>query len=187
MCQRSLEVRWGEWVCHCWLTCLVTSCVCVSLGFRNITWATVLTQLSAGFSLHSLAWGSFTCCMAASVTTLNSYTKTVIEFRHKRKIFEQGFREEQNFLDQEAIKYFRERSVQTVSRSVEVLMDSASLKIQARGQSPRDTWWRCVLKRQKILHGLGFFLRSVMSQCLPVLLYSVRHKTDQSSQCASDS
>uniref|UniRef100_A0A674GL54 GSG1 like n=1 Tax=Taeniopygia guttata TaxID=59729 RepID=A0A674GL54_TAEGU len=57
-----------------------------------------------------LAWGSFTCCMAASVTTLNSYTKTVIEFRHKRKIFEQGFREEQNFLDQEAIKYFRERT-----------------------------------------------------------------------------
>lgn len=103
-------------------------CVCVSLGFRNITWATVLTQLSAGFSLHSLAWGSFTCCMAASVTTLNSYTKTVIEFRHKRKIFEQGFREEQNFLDQEAIKYFRERSVQTASRSVEVFMDSASLR-----------------------------------------------------------
>ncbi|XP_032303451.1 germ cell-specific gene 1-like protein isoform X4 [Coturnix japonica] len=59
-----------------------------------------------------LAWGSFTCCMAASVTTLNSYTKTVIEFRHKRKIFEQGFREEQNFLDQEAIKYFRERASQ---------------------------------------------------------------------------
>ncbi|XP_063270598.1 germ cell-specific gene 1-like protein isoform X2 [Prinia subflava] len=57
-----------------------------------------------------LAWGSFTCCMAASVTTLNSYTKTVIEFRHKRKIFEQGFREEQNFLDQEALKYFRERA-----------------------------------------------------------------------------
>ncbi|XP_073218735.1 germ cell-specific gene 1-like protein isoform X4 [Lepidochelys kempii] len=59
-----------------------------------------------------LAWGSFTCCMAASVTTLNSYTKTVIEFRHKRKIFEQGFREEQTFLDQEAIKYFRERAAQ---------------------------------------------------------------------------
>lgn len=62
--------------------------------------------------------------MAASVTTLNSYTKTVIEFRHKRKIFEQGFREEQNFLDQEAIKYFRERSVQSVTPSGEVFMDS---------------------------------------------------------------
>ncbi|XP_027718928.1 germ cell-specific gene 1-like protein isoform X2 [Vombatus ursinus] len=57
-----------------------------------------------------LAWGSFTCCMAASVTTLNSYTKTVIEFRHKRKVFEQGFREEPTFIDPEAIKYFRERT-----------------------------------------------------------------------------
>lgn len=49
--------------------------------------------------------------MAASVTTLNSYTKTVIEFRHKRKVFEQGHREEPTFIDPEAIKYFRERSV----------------------------------------------------------------------------
>uniref|UniRef100_A0A2K6G2C9 Uncharacterized protein n=1 Tax=Propithecus coquereli TaxID=379532 RepID=A0A2K6G2C9_PROCO len=56
-----------------------------------------------------MAWGSFTCCMAASVTTLNSYTKTVIEFRHKRKVFEQGYREEPTFIDPEAIKYFRER------------------------------------------------------------------------------
>ncbi|XP_021093026.1 germ cell-specific gene 1-like protein isoform X1 [Heterocephalus glaber] len=56
-----------------------------------------------------LAWGSFTCCMAASVTTLNSYTKTVIEFRHKRKVFEQGYREEPTFIDPEAIEYFRER------------------------------------------------------------------------------
>ncbi|NXD40896.1 GSG1L protein, partial [Copsychus sechellarum] len=73
-----------------------------------------------------LAWGSFTCCMAASVTTLNSYTKTVIEFRHKRKIFEQGFREEQNFLDQEAIKYFRERSVQSGTAAGQVSMGSAA-------------------------------------------------------------
>ncbi|XP_015265375.1 PREDICTED: germ cell-specific gene 1-like protein, partial [Gekko japonicus] len=61
-----------------------------------------------------LAWGSFTCCMAASVTTLNSYTKTVIEFRHKRKVFEQGFPEEEEEdptgpADPEPIKYFHER------------------------------------------------------------------------------
>lgn len=49
--------------------------------------------------------------MAASVTTLNSYTKTVIEFRHKRKVFEQGYGEEPAFTEPEAIKYFRERSV----------------------------------------------------------------------------
>ncbi|XP_023249592.1 germ cell-specific gene 1-like protein [Seriola lalandi dorsalis] len=67
-----------------------------------------------------MAWGSFTCCMAASVTTLNSYTKTVIEFRHKRKLFEQGLREEQNYLDQEAFHYFRDRSLQSISSTVEV-------------------------------------------------------------------
>ena len=71
-----------------------------------------LTVASLSSSLGSLAWGSFTCCMAASVTTLNSYTKTVIEFRHKRKVFEQGYREEPTFIDPEAVKYFRERSVQ---------------------------------------------------------------------------
>ncbi|XP_053750360.1 germ cell-specific gene 1-like protein isoform X4 [Panthera pardus] len=65
-----------------------------------------------------LAWGSFTCCMAASVTTLNSYTKTVIEFRHKRKVFEQGHREEPTFIDPEAIKYFRERIVLPVAGAV---------------------------------------------------------------------
>lgn len=70
-----------------------------------------LTVAPLSSSLGSLAWGSFTCCMAASVTTLNSYTKTVIEFRHKRKVFEQGYREEPTFIDPEAIKYFRERSV----------------------------------------------------------------------------
>ncbi|XP_038676879.1 germ cell-specific gene 1-like protein isoform X1 [Scyliorhinus canicula] len=70
-----------------------------------------------------LAWGSFTCCMAASVTTLNSYTKTVVEFRHKRKLYEQSLREEQMFVDREAVNYFRERSIQSVSNSVEVFAD----------------------------------------------------------------
>lgn len=83
-------------------------------GFRP---PALLTALPLSSSLGSLAWGSFTCCMAASVTTLNSYTKTVIEFRHKRKVFEQGYREEPTFVDPEAIKYFRERSVHMVATS----------------------------------------------------------------------
>uniref|UniRef100_A0A8C8R6L8 Germ cell associated 1 n=1 Tax=Pelusios castaneus TaxID=367368 RepID=A0A8C8R6L8_9SAUR len=29
-----------------------------------------------------MAWASFTCCMASAVTTLNTYTKTVLEFKH---------------------------------------------------------------------------------------------------------
>ncbi|KPP69756.1 germ cell-specific protein 1-like [Scleropages formosus] len=89
--------------------------VTVSLGpedWRPYSW-------DYGWSF-CLAWGSFTCCMAASVTTLNSYTKTVIEFRHKRKLLEQGLREEQTIIDPEAFGYFRETSLQSISGSVEV-------------------------------------------------------------------
>uniref|UniRef100_A0A8D2J7N4 Germ cell-specific gene 1-like protein n=1 Tax=Varanus komodoensis TaxID=61221 RepID=A0A8D2J7N4_VARKO len=53
-----------------------------------------------------LAWASFTCCMAASVSTLNSYTKTVIEFRHKRKVFELGFPGDPLYADHEPPKNF---------------------------------------------------------------------------------
>lgn len=65
----------------------------------------------------SMAWASFTCCMGASVTTINSYTKTVIEFRHKRKTFEQSIREEHA---REAFGYFRERSVHSISKSLDI-------------------------------------------------------------------
>ncbi|XP_016109893.1 germ cell-specific gene 1-like protein [Sinocyclocheilus grahami] len=83
---------------------------------------------------YSMAWGSFTCCMAASVTTLNSYTKTVIEFRHKRKLFEQGLREEQTFLDPEAFHYFRDRSVQSISSSIDVYPSHGSSHGSSRGK-----------------------------------------------------
>uniref|UniRef100_A0A672YK94 Gsg1-like n=1 Tax=Sphaeramia orbicularis TaxID=375764 RepID=A0A672YK94_9TELE len=83
-----------------------------------------------------MAWGSFTCCMAASVTTLNSYTKTVIEFRHKRKLFEQGLREEQNYLDQEAFHYFRDRSLQSISSTVEVYPGHGGTRAGMGGGGP---------------------------------------------------
>ncbi|XP_039740617.1 germ cell-specific gene 1-like protein isoform X4 [Pteropus medius] len=82
-----------------------------------------------------LAWGSFTCCMAASVTTLNSYTKTVIEFRHKRKVFEQGYREEPTFIDPEAIKYFRERAHEQISAQI-CRWPSSRAEILQRPASP---------------------------------------------------
>lgn len=34
----------------------------------------------------SLAWLSFSCCMAAAVATLNSYTKTIIEMKHRARL-----------------------------------------------------------------------------------------------------
>ncbi|XP_023677473.1 germ cell-specific gene 1-like protein [Paramormyrops kingsleyae] len=100
--------------------------ITVSLGpedWRPHTW-------DYGWSF-CLAWGSFTCCMAASVTTLNSYTKTVIEFRHKRKLFEQSLHEDRTFLEQEAFHYFRDRPVQSVSGSVEVFPAQGSSRAKA--------------------------------------------------------
>ncbi|KAF3843977.1 hypothetical protein F7725_016025 [Dissostichus mawsoni] len=82
-----------------------------------------------------MAWASFTCCMGASVTTLNSYTKTVIEFRHKRKTFEQSIREENA---REAFGYYRERSLQSISKSVEVY-PSQSLKSSRKTPIPADS------------------------------------------------
>ncbi|OCT61445.1 hypothetical protein XELAEV_18047469mg [Xenopus laevis] len=77
-----------------------------------------------------LAWCAFTCCMAASVTTLNSYTKTVIEFGNKQRIFEQILQEEQTFIDQNAIKNKKEQAIkkeqpiQSVSRSLDLAEDN---------------------------------------------------------------
>uniref|UniRef100_A0A672YJV5 Gsg1-like n=1 Tax=Sphaeramia orbicularis TaxID=375764 RepID=A0A672YJV5_9TELE len=57
-----------------------------------------------------MAWGSFTCCMA-----------TVIEFRHKRKLFEQGLREEQKLpRTRRPSTTSGTRSLQSISSTVEV-------------------------------------------------------------------
>ncbi|XP_028298599.1 germ cell-specific gene 1-like protein [Gouania willdenowi] len=34
----------------------------------------------------AMAWLSFSCCMAAAVATLNSYTKTIIEMKHRARV-----------------------------------------------------------------------------------------------------
>ncbi|XP_031432145.1 germ cell-specific gene 1-like protein [Clupea harengus] len=34
----------------------------------------------------ALAWVSFSCCMGAAVFTLNSYTKTIIELKHRQRL-----------------------------------------------------------------------------------------------------
>ncbi|XP_025902787.1 germ cell-specific gene 1-like protein 2 [Nothoprocta perdicaria] len=48
---------------------------------------------------YCLAWGSFACCMAAAVTTINKYTKTILEFKHKRKKLERTLKIKYKFPD----------------------------------------------------------------------------------------
>ncbi len=47
----------------------------------------------------SLAWGSFGTCMGSAVTALNHYTKTIIEFKFKRRTIEKKLRIEQKILE----------------------------------------------------------------------------------------
>nr|KAF6489572.1 GSG1 like [Molossus molossus] len=99
-----------------------------------------------------LAWGSFTCCMAASVTTLNSYTKTVIEFRHKRKVIELGYREEPTFIDPEAIKYFRESCKIKAQRGEVTCPSSHSWIEKGDGNEEEDFHLDCRHERYPARH-----------------------------------
>ncbi|KAM4031589.1 germ cell-specific gene 1-like protein 2 [Anomaloglossus baeobatrachus] len=50
---------------------------------------------------YCLAWGSFTCCMAASVTTINRYTKTILEFKQRRRNLERSLQNTQKTQEDE--------------------------------------------------------------------------------------
>ncbi|XP_020315908.2 germ cell-specific gene 1-like protein [Oncorhynchus tshawytscha] len=48
---------------------------------------------------YILAWSSFTACMASSVTIINRYTKTILEFKHKRRNIEKNLKIKQKLLE----------------------------------------------------------------------------------------
>uniref|UniRef100_A0A9J8B749 Germ cell-specific gene 1-like protein n=1 Tax=Cyprinus carpio carpio TaxID=630221 RepID=A0A9J8B749_CYPCA len=48
---------------------------------------------------YLLAWGSFGTCMGSAVTALNHYTKTIIEFKFKRRTIEKNQRIKQKILE----------------------------------------------------------------------------------------
>uniref|UniRef100_A0A672YAG6 Germ cell-specific gene 1-like protein n=1 Tax=Sphaeramia orbicularis TaxID=375764 RepID=A0A672YAG6_9TELE len=48
---------------------------------------------------YILAWGSFGTCMGSAVTALNRYTKTIIEFKYKRRNIEKSLMIKQKMLD----------------------------------------------------------------------------------------
>ncbi|KAJ3607908.1 hypothetical protein NHX12_024959 [Muraenolepis orangiensis] len=51
---------------------------------------------------YILAWSSFTACMASSVTTINRYTKTILEFKHKQRNMEKNLKVKQKLLELDA-------------------------------------------------------------------------------------
>ncbi|XP_043930542.1 germ cell-specific gene 1 protein [Protopterus annectens] len=66
-----------------------------------------------------MAWASFTSCMASSVTTLNTYTKLALAFKRNQKLYEQGLKESQCFLNPKELGYYRGQHVRSVSQGVD--------------------------------------------------------------------
>ncbi|OCT82989.1 hypothetical protein XELAEV_18025525mg [Xenopus laevis] len=64
------------------------------------------------------AWASFTCCMVSAVTTLNTYTKTLLEFRRNQKAFEQNLKEHSCFLNHKQMSYV-EKPINSLSESAD--------------------------------------------------------------------
>ncbi|KAK0154524.1 Germ cell-specific gene 1-like protein [Merluccius polli] len=48
---------------------------------------------------YALAWSSFGTCMGSAVTALNRYTKTIVEFKYKRRSIEKSLRIKQKLLE----------------------------------------------------------------------------------------
>ncbi|XP_075435708.1 germ cell-specific gene 1-like protein 2 isoform X1 [Ascaphus truei] len=80
---------------------------------------------------YCLAWGSFTCCMAASVTTINRYTKTILEFKHRRRNLERSLKNKQKNLDEDAFHPMWDIYTNTPQGNREGFMDSS-----ISGQNP---------------------------------------------------
>ncbi|XP_053309321.1 germ cell-specific gene 1-like protein 2 [Spea bombifrons] len=80
---------------------------------------------------YCLAWGSFTCCMAASVTTINRYTKTILEFKQRKRNLERSLQNKQKVSDQDVSQPVWDVYINAVQSNREGFVDLA-----VTGQTP---------------------------------------------------
>lgn len=77
-------------------------------------------------SFCRLAWGSFTACMASSVTTINRYTKTILEFKHKRRNMEKNLKIKQQLLELDCPDQMWDMYISSVPSTAEELLELSS-------------------------------------------------------------
>uniref|UniRef100_A0A8C1NEZ1 Germ cell-specific gene 1-like protein n=2 Tax=Cyprinus carpio TaxID=7962 RepID=A0A8C1NEZ1_CYPCA len=75
---------------------------------------------------YILAWSSFTACMASSVTTINRYTKTILEFKHKQKNIEKNLKIKQKLLDLDSPDQVWDMYISSVPSTAEEFLDLSS-------------------------------------------------------------
>ncbi|KAM3922032.1 germ cell-specific gene 1-like protein 2 isoform 2-T2 [Leptodactylus fuscus] len=82
---------------------------------------------------YCLAWGSFTCCMAASVTTINRYTKTILEFKQRRRNLERSLQNKQKTQEQDGAQPVWDIYINTLQGNREDFVD-----LSIAGQNPSN-------------------------------------------------
>uniref|UniRef100_A0A671KM63 Germ cell-specific gene 1-like protein n=1 Tax=Sinocyclocheilus anshuiensis TaxID=1608454 RepID=A0A671KM63_9TELE len=75
---------------------------------------------------YILAWSSFTACMASSVTTINRYTKTILEFKHKQRNIEKNLKIKQKLLDLDSPDQVWDMYISSVPSTAEEFLDLSS-------------------------------------------------------------
>uniref|UniRef100_A0A3Q2UM60 Gsg1-like 2b n=1 Tax=Fundulus heteroclitus TaxID=8078 RepID=A0A3Q2UM60_FUNHE len=75
------------------------------------------------YSWSYFAWSSFTACMASSVTTINRYTKTILEFKHKRRNIEKNLKIKQKLLELDSPEQVWDMYISSVPSTAEELLD----------------------------------------------------------------
>ncbi|KAK2833010.1 hypothetical protein Q5P01_016899 [Channa striata] len=80
---------------------------------------------------YVLAWGSFGTCMGSAVTALNRYTKTIIEFKYKRRNIEKSLLIKQKIMDLDHPEQMWDMYLTTVPADAE-----APLELPANGHKP---------------------------------------------------
>ncbi|KAL7372912.1 hypothetical protein ABVT39_023997 [Epinephelus coioides] len=75
---------------------------------------------------YILAWSYFTACMASSVTTINRYTKTILEFKHKRRNIEKNLKIKQKLLELDSPEQVWDMYISSVPNTAEELLDLSS-------------------------------------------------------------
>lgn len=106
--------------------------------------------------LTSMAWLSFSCCMAAAVATLNSYTKTIIEMKHRARVRMEEARAAARAPSYEEVVQASSEGVYSVSQLIQLGQQGALVDpLWPRGVGPAVGPLACTTGGALLVGGVG--------------------------------
>lgn len=103
-----------------------------------------------------MAWLSFSCCMAAAVATLNSYTKTIIEMKHRARVRMEEARAAARAPSYEEVVRAGSEGVYSVSQLIQLGHQGALIDpLWPRGAGPAVGHLTCATGGALLVGGVG--------------------------------